>query len=171
MRAVGTALDKRIVRQSTASSAVHQKRKSSHAIRSKTHRQPSAFGLLLLTGCSGWEDRDRIEHLCSRPTAQPSPVSSPSGKLSAISGASCGVDYTRNYSYKVWTAAVSQPEITNLAPSGNSQRFSGRVDSVVYAKGAAQHYPWWSPTRKQNTEIPSKLRSIESLLTVCGSWF
>ena len=54
---------------------------------------------------------------------------------------SCGVEYTRNYSYKVWTAtkpALLEP--AKLSPSGNSQRFSGRVDNVVYAKNAAQPY-------------------------------
>ena len=105
------------------------------------HLSIMAFGLLLLTGCSGWEDRDRIDY----------PVLSSDG--SAIAGvesfweakcniwSSCGVEYTRNYSYKVWTAtkpALLEP--AKLSPSGNSQRFSGRVDSVVYAKNAAQHY-------------------------------
>ena len=136
---IGTTLDKDC-QTIDRLSAVHRKGKSAYAIRSKTPQHHGCWASLTHR-LLGLEDRDRIEY----------PVLSSDG--SAIAGvesfweakcniwSSCGVEYTRNYSYKVWTAAKpAQPEITNLAPSGTSRRFTGRVDSVVYAKNADHHY-------------------------------
>ena len=110
------------------------------------HSSTSTMGLalvgaLLLTGCSGWDDRQALKNpvLSSDGTAIAGVESFWEAKCNFWSA--CGVEYTRNYSYKIWTQAKpSQTGITTISASGTSEMFSGRVDSVAYAKNAQTQY-------------------------------
>ena len=168
-RKIGTTLDKRLSDNRPPQRFI-RKGKSAHAIRSKTPQHHGLWASLTHRLLDGRPRPHRLPR--PRPTAQPSPVSSPSGKPSAISGAHAAS------SIPATIPTRSGPRLSQLCWSRRSSHHPGTRNvspgvstASSMPKNAAQHYLWWLPTRKQNTEIRSKLRSIESPLTVCDSWF